>query len=169
MNRPAEQLIRDYLNRLSLAAKAGLAPADRQALLDHTRARIDAECGGIANPTAAQVRRTLAGLGDPIALAERERSRVAARKAWDRHETPEAAPAKEASQSRASGPQRQVWPPPVTPAISQRPVMPLVMLPTATGNTPGPAVRVTATTAPSISSPWASAGRPVLAGPQVAA
>jgi len=37
----------------------GLVTARR--CLDQTRARIDAECGGIAKPTAAQVRRTLAG------------------------------------------------------------------------------------------------------------
>ena len=170
MNRPAEQLIRDYLNRLSLAAKAGLEPAARQALLDHTRARIDAECGGIANPTAAQVRRTLAGLGDPIALVARERARVAARKAWDEHETSQRDPAKErAAESRASGSQRQVWPPPVTPSIGQPPLMPPVILPTATANMPGSAVRLTATTTPSISSnPLAPAGLPVLAGSQVA-
>ncbi|MGN6676939.1 MAG: hypothetical protein ACTHKL_04065 [Streptosporangiaceae bacterium] len=178
MNPPAEQLIRDYLNRLSLAAKAGLEPADRQALLDHTRARIDAECGGITNPTAAQVRRTLAGLGDPIALVGTERSRVAARKAWDKDAASDPAKLPESSQpvdavqprakeaaagSRASGSQRQVWPPPVTPAIAQRLPTPPVILPPATANAQGSAVRLTTTIPP------APAGPPVLAGSQLPA
>ncbi|MDR2987819.1 MAG: hypothetical protein LBV34_23570, partial [Nocardiopsaceae bacterium] len=176
MNRPTEQLIRDYLNRLSLAAKFGLEPGDRQALLDHTRARIDAECGGAANPTAEHVRRTLAGLGDPVALVEKERSRVAARRAWDKDEAPRAATGgpeqaagasraadslaadSRASDSRAVGSQRQVWPPPATPAIGHRPLMPPVIMPAATANAQGWAVRLTTTT------PSAPGGQPVLAG-----
>jgi hypothetical protein len=48
--------------------------------------------------------------------------------------------------------------------------MPPVILPAATANTPGSAVRLTATTIPSIApTPWAPAGRPVLAGSSVAA
>ncbi|HEX2319583.1 MAG TPA: hypothetical protein VHJ18_11430 [Streptosporangiaceae bacterium] len=173
MNRPTEQLIRDYLNRLSLAAKAGLEPGDRQALLDHTRARIDAECGGIANPTAEQVRRTLAGLGDPIALVEKERSRVAARRAWDEDGGSRAATGQlkqPASESRASGPQRQVWPPAATPTLVQRPLMPPVILPPATANTQGYAVRLTTTITPSAPAALAAqASQPVLAGSQVSA
>jgi hypothetical protein len=175
MNRPTEQLIRDFLNRLSLAAKAELEPGDRQALLDHTRARIDAECGGIANPTAEQVRRTLAGLGDPMALVEKERSRVAARRAWDEDGVSRAGTGQAnqaASGSRASGPQRQVWPPPATPALGQRPLMPPVILPPATANTHGYAIRLTTTTTPSAPSapvgPAAQASQPLLAGFQVA-
>jgi hypothetical protein len=177
MNRPTEQLIRDYLNRLSLAAKIRLEPADRQALLDHTRARIDAECDGATNPTAAQVRRTLAGLGDPIALVERERSRVAARKAWDT-EAPSGTPAggsvgaprDMAAGSRATGSPRQVWPQPASPVNARRPLMPPPILPPATANAQVSAVRpVTAAT--SSFSP-AAPGHPVPAGaplPAVAA
>ena len=179
MNPPSEQLIRDYLNRLSLAAKAGLGPGDRQALLDQTRARIDAECGGIAKPTAAQVRRTLAGLGDPLALVEKERSRVAARKAWDAdaasRTATDSAPSRsadagpglerrQADESRANGGQRQVWPPPATPVVALRPLMPPVILPPATANAQGSAVRLSTTTTPS-----APASQPVLAGSQLAA
>jgi hypothetical protein len=163
MNRPTEQLIRDFLNRLSLAAKTRLEPGDRQGLLDHTRARIDSECGGITNPSAAQVRRTLAGLGDPMALVEKERSRVAVRKAWDERAAsrgrpdvgsaagqapaaegqPEKQPEKQESRfgSRASGSLRQVWPPPASPVRAQRSLMPPVILPSATANLQVSAVR----------------------------
>lgn len=156
MNGPTEQLIRDYLNRLSLAARTRLEPADRQALFDHTRARIDAECGGAAHATAEQVRRTLAGLGDPVALAEKERSRIAAREAWDeeapspvqRHDAVRAPAdagslvlADPAARSKVSGSQRQIWPPPGTPGIGQRPFMPPVILPPATANAQVSSVR----------------------------
>ncbi len=72
MNPPTEQLIRDYLNRLSVAARGHLGFSERQSLLDRTRARIEAECGGVNGASAVQVRRALAGLGDPIALVELE-------------------------------------------------------------------------------------------------
>ena len=101
MNPPTEQLVRDYLNRLSLAARSRLGLSDRQALLDQTRARIEAEVGGLNHATPAQVRQTLAALGDPIALVENERTRIAAR-------------AEAAISSRiggvASGAVRHVWP-----------------------------------------------------------
>jgi len=181
MNRPTEQLIRDYLNRLSLAAKIRLEPAGRQALLDHTRARIDAECDGTTNPTAAQVRRTLAGLGDPIALVERERSRVAAREARD-EEAPSGTPAggsvtaplDVAAESRANGSLRQVWPQPASPVSARRPLMPPVILPPATANAQVSAVRPVTAASSSFSpaepaslaaraaaGPAASAGSPV--------
>jgi hypothetical protein len=108
MDPPSEQLIRDYLNRLSLAAKARLEPRDRQALLDDTRARIDNETGSLSRPTAAQARRILAALGDPTAVAENERARIAALRG-------------PAFGSRANGSIRQIWPPPGIPAISQMP------------------------------------------------
>lgn len=72
MNPPTEQLVRDYLNRLSVAARGKLGFSQRQSLLDRTRARIEAECGGINGASAVQVRRALAELGDPIVLVERE-------------------------------------------------------------------------------------------------
>src|SRR5260370_5130498 len=74
MNPPTEQLIRDYLNRLAVAARGQLGFAQRQSLLDRTRARIDAECAGACGASAVQVRKALAGLGDPIALVELELS-----------------------------------------------------------------------------------------------
>jgi hypothetical protein len=108
MNPPSEQLIRDYLNRLSLAAKTRLEPGDRQALLDDTRAHIEAETGGVSKATAAQVRRVLAAFGDPVGVAENERARIAA--ATD-----------PAAGSRATGSIRQIWPPPGVPGVGYRP------------------------------------------------
>ena len=101
MNPPTEQLVRDYLNRLSLAARSRLGLRDRQALLDQTRARIEAEAGGLSHATPAQVRQVLATLGDPIALVESERTKIAARK--------EAAIGSRFGGS-ANGAVRQVWP-----------------------------------------------------------
>jgi hypothetical protein len=72
MNPPTEQLIRDYLNRLSVAARGRLGFSERQSLLDRTRARIEAECGGINGASAVRVRKALADLGDPIVLVELE-------------------------------------------------------------------------------------------------
>src|SRR5258708_19838303 len=68
MDPPSEQLIRDYLNRLSLAAKARLEPRDRQALLDDTRARIDSETGSPTNPTPAPPTPILPPLPAPTAV-----------------------------------------------------------------------------------------------------
>ena len=76
MNPPTEQLIRDYLNRLSVAARGRLGISQRQSLLDRTRARIEAECGGINGAGAVEVRKALADLGDPIVLVELEASQV---------------------------------------------------------------------------------------------
>ena len=78
MNPPTEQLIRDYLNRLSVAARTKLGFRDRQALLDRTRMQIELDCGGPSTASAAQVRKALAGLGDPMALVESEHARIAA-------------------------------------------------------------------------------------------
>jgi hypothetical protein len=102
MNPLTEQLVRDYLNRLSVAARSRLGLRDRQALLDRTRARIEAEVGGLSHATPVQVRQALAAVGDPIALVENERTRIAARK--------EAAIGSRFG-GLANGTVRQVWPP----------------------------------------------------------
>lgn len=75
MHPPAEQLIRDYLNKVSVAARSRLSPSERQQLLDRTRARIEASVGGISAATSLKVRRVLADLGDPVALVEGERAK----------------------------------------------------------------------------------------------
>jgi hypothetical protein len=77
MNPPTEQLVRDYLNRLSLAARHTLGLSDRQTLLDQVRARIEVDSGGMRKASPAEVRRALAALGDPIAVVEAVHARLA--------------------------------------------------------------------------------------------
>jgi hypothetical protein len=75
MSPTAEQLVRDYLNGLSIAARDCLKPRDRHALLVRVRTRIEAEVGGVATASAVLVQSVLAELGDPAALIEAERAR----------------------------------------------------------------------------------------------
>jgi hypothetical protein len=78
MSPPAEQLIRDYLNRLSVAARGQLGADDRRALVDRTRGFIERKTGLAGPPAAIEVARLLAGLGDPARLVQQERQRLAA-------------------------------------------------------------------------------------------
>lgn len=80
MNPPTEQLIRDYLNRLSIAARSKLGFLDRQMLLNQTRARIEAQCGDPASASVAEVRKALAALGDPVVLVEAAHAKTSVRK-----------------------------------------------------------------------------------------
>ncbi|HLY35475.1 MAG TPA: hypothetical protein VKU35_02050, partial [Candidatus Limnocylindria bacterium] len=110
MNPPSEQLVRDYLNRLSVAARGRLGYKDRQGLLERTRARIEVESGGLRDASAEQVRRALAALGEPIALVEKERGRIAATAA-----TAVTAARRDAGiaglfAGRKNGVIRQIWP-----------------------------------------------------------
>ncbi len=73
----SEQLIRDYLNRLSVAAR-DLAPDDRRALLERTRSLIEQKADLAKRPSTMDVARVLSRLGDPARLAEQERRRLAA-------------------------------------------------------------------------------------------
>jgi hypothetical protein len=77
MSPPAEQLIRDYLNRLSVAARGQLGAEDRRALVDRMRGFIERKTGLAGPPTAMEVARLLAGLGDPARLVQQERQRLA--------------------------------------------------------------------------------------------
>ena len=77
MSPPAEQLIRDYLNRLSVAARGQLGPGDRRALVDRTREFIERKTGFAGAPTTLEVGRLLSGLGDPAGLVSQERQRLA--------------------------------------------------------------------------------------------
>jgi hypothetical protein len=74
---PAEQLIRDYLGRLSTAARGQLSPDDRRALVNRTRDFIERKTNDRRPPTAVEVARLLAGLGDPTGLVSQERQRLA--------------------------------------------------------------------------------------------
>jgi hypothetical protein len=78
MGPPTEQLIRDYLNRLSVAARDRLGPDDRRALVERTRKLIDRKADFAGRPTTLEVGKVLARLGDPAILVEQERQRLAA-------------------------------------------------------------------------------------------
>ncbi len=78
MSPPTEQLIRDYLNRLSVAARGQLGPEDRRALVNRTRDFVERKTGFAGPPTAVEVARLLSGLGDPAGLVQQERQRLAA-------------------------------------------------------------------------------------------
>jgi hypothetical protein len=78
MSPPTEQLIRDFLNRLSVAARGQLGPDDRRALVQRTRDFIDRKTGLSGPPTAQEVGTLLFGLGDPATLVQQERRRLAA-------------------------------------------------------------------------------------------
>jgi hypothetical protein len=78
MSPPTEQLIRDYLNRLSVAARGQLDPDDRRALMNRTRDLIERKTGLAGPPTAMEVGALLARLGDPSGLVRQERQRLAA-------------------------------------------------------------------------------------------
>ena len=77
MSSSTEQLIRDYLNRLSGAARGQLGAGDSRALVDRTREFIARKAELDSRPTAFEVGRVLSGLGDPARLVSRERERLA--------------------------------------------------------------------------------------------
>lgn len=77
MRPPAEQLIRDYLNRLSVAARTRLQSDDRRAFLARTREHIERQSGGRDTADPAMVLRALNDLGEPEAVVEREHARLA--------------------------------------------------------------------------------------------
>jgi hypothetical protein len=78
MDPSTEQLIRDYLNRMSVAAQGRLTGAERRQLLARTRESIEREAGTPAASGAAEVRKMLSGLGEPEALVGQEHARLAA-------------------------------------------------------------------------------------------
>ena len=78
MDPPAEQLIRDYLNRVSVAARDRLNSAERREFLARLRESIERQTGPFGTADPADVRNLLSGLGDPGALVDRERERLAA-------------------------------------------------------------------------------------------
>jgi len=88
MGPPTEQLIRDYLNRLSVAARDRLGPEDRRALVDRTRKLIERKADFAGRPTPMEVGKVLNRLGDPAVLVEQECRRLAA----VRRDVPEGTP-----------------------------------------------------------------------------
>src|SRR5215469_3412961 len=83
MGPPAEQLVRDYLSRLSAAARGQLGADDRRALVIRTRGFIERKTGRAGPPTGLEVARLLAGLGDPAKLVSKERQRLTALRGQD--------------------------------------------------------------------------------------
>ncbi len=80
MRPPAEQLIRDYLNRLSVAARTRLRSEDRRAFLARTRDFIERQSGARGTDDPAAVMRILSGIGEPEAVVEAEYARLEARR-----------------------------------------------------------------------------------------
>jgi hypothetical protein len=78
MEPTAEQLIRDYLNRLSVAARTRLRSDDRRAFLARTREFIERGSGSPATADPGEVQELLSGLGEPVAAVENEYARLAA-------------------------------------------------------------------------------------------
>ena len=77
MSPPPEQLIREYLSRLTAAARGRLSTEDRQALVARTREFIEDNASPSGRPTAMEVATLLSRLGDPAALVTREAARLA--------------------------------------------------------------------------------------------
>jgi len=69
-------MIREYLGRVSVAATKVLPKGDRLLFVGRTRAAIEAQVGPLASADADDVRNALVTLGEPEALAKRERERL---------------------------------------------------------------------------------------------
>lgn len=78
MNPPTEQLIRDYLNRVSVAARGRLSADDRRAFLARTRDFIEQNTRAVGRTQTADVLKLMSELGDPVSLVNAERQRLAA-------------------------------------------------------------------------------------------
>ena len=78
MSPTAEQLIRDYLNRVSVAARTNLHSDDRRAFLARMRFLIERHCGAPGTADPVEVAEVLAKLGDPEKLVEAEAARLRA-------------------------------------------------------------------------------------------
>jgi hypothetical protein len=78
MEPTAEQLIRDYLNRLSVAARTRLRSDDRRAFLARTREFLERRSAESGADDAGGVLDALETLGEPVAAVENEYARLAA-------------------------------------------------------------------------------------------
>jgi len=72
----AQQMIREYLGRVSDAATKVLPKGDRLLFVGRTRAAIEAKVGPLASADADDVLSALTALGEPEELAKRERERL---------------------------------------------------------------------------------------------
>ena len=80
MRPPAEQVLRDYLNQLSVVARTRLPPEDRRAFLARTRDLVERQSGVRDMADPADVMRVLNDIGEPEVLVERERARLEAQR-----------------------------------------------------------------------------------------
>jgi hypothetical protein len=80
MRPAAEQVVRDYLNRLSVVARSRLRPEERRLFLVRTRDYIERQSGVREMTDPADVMRVLNDYGEPETLVERERARLEARR-----------------------------------------------------------------------------------------
>jgi hypothetical protein len=78
MDPSTEQLIRDYLNRLAVAARSSMGTDELLAFLTRMRDSIERQCAAYGGPSPAEVRSALAVMGEPKALVAREHARLAA-------------------------------------------------------------------------------------------
>jgi hypothetical protein len=72
----AQQMIREYLGRVSVAATKMLPKGDRLLFVGRTRAAIEAKVGPLASADADDVLDALTTMGEPEELATRERERL---------------------------------------------------------------------------------------------
>ncbi len=78
MDPSTEQLIRDYLNRVAVAARRSMGPDELRAFLARLRESIERQCTAHGVATAADVGHVLSALGGPEALVDLEHARLAA-------------------------------------------------------------------------------------------
>jgi hypothetical protein len=102
MDPSTEQLIRDYLNRLAVAARSSLSPDELRAFLGRVHDSIDRQCAVYGSPSTAEVSSALAAMGEPAALVGREHARLAAARAGLDASSPRAAGASAATTATAT-------------------------------------------------------------------
>src|SRR6202035_2928455 len=104
-----QQMIREYLGRVSAAATKVLPKGDRLLFVGRTRAAIEARVGPAASADADDVRNALMTLGDPEALAQQERERLYSARRRGAAAAPPALwkPAKESRRSAVPPPPRR--------------------------------------------------------------
>jgi hypothetical protein len=83
-----EGLIRDYLNRLSVAAQSRLRSDDRRALVARTREFLERRSAELGDDGSGGLRDALSALGEPVEAVENEYARLAA----ERHQQTAARP-----------------------------------------------------------------------------
>src|SRR6266536_3102517 len=78
MDPSTEQLVRDYLNQVAVAARRSMGPDEVRAFLARLHGSIERQCTAQGVASMAEVSSVLAELGGPEALVDLERARLAA-------------------------------------------------------------------------------------------